>query len=481
MSINLAKNTAYLTLATIVQKVLAFVYFTLIARFVGVEWTGKYFFALSFSYIFSVFIDFGLNYVLIREIAKDKSRIQKFISNVFTIKLLLALITFTVGAAIINLTGHDELTIHLVYLALFAVILDSFHLNFYGVFRGVHNLKFESIGVIIYEVIILSFGLGVLIMHPSLALLITALILGSGFHIIYTTILLKKKLGVFPKLELDLKFLIPVFCIAFPFALATIFTKISSYADSVLLNFLSGDAYVGWYSVAYKITYAFQFIPMAFVAALYPAFASAWVGDREKLSQLLVKSLRYMMIIAAPICFGIWSIADKIILAFYGQQYAYSILPLQILIFVLFFIFMDFPIGSLLNACNRQVTKTAITGVTMLINIVLNILLIPQFDVIGASIAGLVSFTFMFFAGLFYAKKIIKFSFSLIAIKAFKILLSGAVMAAAAVIAKNYVSFTIVIPIAAIIYSAMLFALRELRTSDITFLKKIITKQPITD
>ena len=56
-------------------------------------------------------------------------------------------------------------------------------------------------------------------------------------------------------------------CASWPFALAAIFVKIYSTTDALLLEFYLGESAVGMYSIAYKLTYAFQFFPMAFVAA----------------------------------------------------------------------------------------------------------------------------------------------------------------------------------------------------------------------
>jgi len=477
MANNLAKNTLYLTLAAIGQKALAFIYFLLIARIVGVEWTGKYFFALSFTTIFSVFVDFGLNPVLIREIAKDKLKVPKYLNNVFSIKVLMALTTALAATLIANILGYDPLKLFLIYLALFVMVGDSFHLTFYGVFRGLKVLNYEALGIFISEIIIVAFGITSLIIYPSLPLLIIALLLGTLFHIFYILILLKRKAGYLPKWELDWKFLSSTFRIAIPFALAGVSVKVYSYIDSVLLERLAGDMYVGWYSIAYKLTYAFQFIPMAFVAGLYPVLAQHWKENRDKLINTFEQSMRYMMVISVPICFGIWSLADKLVIGFYGHEYFNSILPLQILIFVLFAIFVDFPVGSLLNACDRQAIKTGIMIATMVINVFLNAILIPQYNVVGAAIAGLISFSFMLLAGLYFSRKIIKFSLAKLTLNTFKTAFSGAIMALIIILMKEHIHFAFLIPIGALIYFGVLYLVRGWNLNDIQTLKKMILKR----
>ena len=65
-------NTSFFMVALIFQKLLSFVYFTILARSLGAEGIGQYFFAISFATMFSVLIDLGLSPVLIREVSKDE-------------------------------------------------------------------------------------------------------------------------------------------------------------------------------------------------------------------------------------------------------------------------------------------------------------------------------------------------------------------------------------------------------------------------
>jgi O-antigen/teichoic acid export membrane protein len=477
MAVNLARNTFNLTLAAVGQKILAFIYFMIIARIVGVENTGVYFFALSYTTIFSIFVDFGLNSVLIRETAKNPALITKYLNNVFSIKLVFAVLTSGAAITIGHLMGYDSLKMTMIYLALLVMLADSFHLTFYGIFRGLKILSFEAIGIFVSEIIIVGFGVSALFFFKSLPLLIVALLCGSIFHVVYTLILLKRRVGRLPRLEFDMVFLKRTMKIALPFALAGVSVKVYSYIDSVLLERLAGDIFVGWYSIAYKFTYAFQFIPLAFVAGLYPVLSTYWKENHQKLVSTFEQSMRYMMIIAAPICFGAWSIADKIVLTFYGQDYFNSILPLQILIFVLFAIFVDFPVGSLLNACDRQATKTGIMIVTMVINVILNAILIPHYNVVGAAIAGLSSFTFMLIAGLFFSKRIVSYSLKNVIINSLRVITAGALMAVVAVFLKPYLHFSLIVPLGALLYFSVLYAIGGYGLKDISSLKKLLLKK----
>ena len=95
MSFSVAKNTAFMTTASIGQKAVSFLYFTLLARyFLPVEDVGKYFVALSFAAMFSILGDIGLSPVLTREVAKVKNKAGHYLRLVLTTKLITNLLAY---------------------------------------------------------------------------------------------------------------------------------------------------------------------------------------------------------------------------------------------------------------------------------------------------------------------------------------------------------------------------------------------------
>ena len=114
---NIAKNTSYLTLALIGQKIISFTYFTILANNLAPEQLGKYYLAISLTTIFAIFIDLGLINVLTREVAKRPFESNKLLGNVLSLKIPLSVIA--IGAVILTtyLLGYETLTKHLVYIS----------------------------------------------------------------------------------------------------------------------------------------------------------------------------------------------------------------------------------------------------------------------------------------------------------------------------------------------------------------------------
>lgn len=472
----LASNTLYLTLASIAQKVIAFVYFTIIARFAGVSDTGSYFLALAVVSVMSALGDVGLTSVLIREVSRNHDKAKEWVKNVIGWKMIaipVAVIASFIVPEVLNY--RQELTL-LIRVASLVMVADMISVSLYGALRGLQSLKYEAIGIFIGQTLSATIGTVLIFTgHATLALLIVALLVGSIWNACFSAWHIIRKLGA--------KALIPSYSfgltpikLSFAFFLAAVFVKLYSYIDSITLSAVLGEEAVGIYAVAYKLTYAFQFLPLAFVAALYPTM-SRFSKDTETLKNVLLDAFWYLGLIGFPIVFGIWSLSPEIIHAFYGTAFEPSIIALQVLIFVLLPIFLDFPIGSFLNATNRQATKTALMGITMMINLIANITLIPRFGVLGASIASLISFTFLFVSGWVIVRRILQLSEWQLVKRIGGLLLSAIVMAVIVVITKEFMHFTLAIILGAIVYGACTLFTGSLTVDHLLGLKRLIWKK----
>ena len=180
-----------------------------------------------------------------------------------------------------------------------------------------------------------------------------------------------------------------------------------------------------------------------------------------------------MAILSAPIVFGLYAIAPEAI-RLAGDGYEQAVPVLQALIFVLIPIFLDFPIGSLLNASGKQATKTAIMGGTMVINIILNAMLIPKVGILGAAYAALVSFVFMFGAGLFFIPAVIPgFSFVQLLRSILPIYLVGVLMLIVVLILKPVIGWLPVTFVGGVVYLGGLIVTKSFSWKDLRYLKQV--------
>lgn len=473
----LAKNTFFFTLSLAMQKVISFFYFIMIARAISVDDLGKYSFALSFATIFSIFLDFGTTQILVRASARNNEDSQKYLSNALGFKLIASFFVYLLIVSMVNLMGYPEITKQLVYVTGLVIILDSFSIAFYSILRGLQNLIFESLGVIINQIIIIALGFLVLKLNLGLVVLISVYLFGTLFNLFYSSLLLGFKYKIWPQIQFSKKIIWQILKLSLPFAVAGVFIRLYSSIDIILLSKLTNDEAVGIYSVAYKITFALQFIGVAFSAAVYPAFCKYFVSSKELLARSFTKSVYYLLIISAPLSVGLITIADKVIGPIFGSDYNASILPLQILMVALVLIFLSFPVGALLNASNKQTANTVILGFISFFNILANLFLIPIFSYNGAALSALLSYILLFALGLFIAGKIVDYDKKYLLLSTLKIFFSCLVMGLAVLTAKNNLHFMLVIPLGGLVYVSVLYLIKGFSNSDLWQLKDLLSKK----
>lgn len=467
---SLARNTAFMTAASVGQKILSFGYFTIIARMLGAEITGKYFLALSFTTVFAVLTDVGLAPTLSREVARDPRRASRYLANVLGIKLFFMVIAYVTAVLAAHALGYPLDTRQLIYLSGVTMIFDSVHLSLYAVLRGKQELKYESIGMVCSQLLTLIIGTTALLIGAPIMWLIAAFTIPSALNVLYSSQMLSRT-GVKISITWNWSFSKKLLAIAFPFALAGIFTRVYSFADTIMLSKLMDEVAVGWYSIPNKITFAFQFLPLALVSGLYPRIAQAYVKEKSRVGELFEGAMRYLAVLVVPISIGIGVHAMDIVHVLFTSEYAASVLPLQILLASLIFAFLGYPVGSVLNGCNRQATQTAIMGAAMVVNVVGNFVLIPKYGVNGAAIAALLGNAMLFVGGYAFLHTVVKVRHKVVFSIVGRALFSGVLMGAVVWYAQHYIFWPLTIPLGAVVYLSCIYLLKLVQKEDLQHLK----------
>jgi O-antigen/teichoic acid export membrane protein len=284
-------------------------------------------------------------------------------------------------------------------------------------------MQYEAFNIVIYQGIIFCAGIFGLIYTQKVLFLLLVLMGGSLFSFIYFLIIVKRKAHLYLTGVYtwdNFKFLMKI---AIPFAITGIFVKLSGTIDTQMLKYMleNGNHYVGLYTLAFKLTFALTVLSGAFASSYFPSISYYIKHDILKAKDIFEKGMAYMSLLSLPIMVGVLILGDKIILTVWDERYFDSILPLKIYIASLLFIFLNYPVGNFLNAANRQLLNTVNTGITLFINIALNYILIPKYNIVGAGIAAFASNTILVLLGLPWVYKILKFSWKNIFYKFFKL------------------------------------------------------------
>lgn len=473
------QNTSYLTGAFIIQKILSFLYFILIAKALGPYDLGFYDPAKTLIPILLILIDLSFSSVLTREIARTPEKAFTYLSNALAVKTIMAVILLIGFGIFTNFLPLDATEQGTYYLVALIVAFDSYTNTFFSFFRGLQVMKYEAFGMILTQLMTIGVGLALLKYGYGVRGLFAATLMGSIANFIYAMFFTRKRLGSLPAFRWQKKVIVWLLKVAFPFALYAVLAKIFSYTDRLLLFLNVGREFIGYYATAYKLTFALEFIPASFAAAFYPAMSALFVKDKSQLSKIFERSLFYLVIISVPISICSLFIADKIFTTLWEHAYTNSILSFQIMISSLVVIFCNFPVGTMLNATNRQKINTINMAIVVLVNFVLNLFLIEKFLQNGAALATAISVTLLFFLGLIQVYRTTPFRLGYLISVFLKTAIFSACIGIGMYFIKPYASLYVLLPVSVALYFTGLFLTKILSSEDVKLIYRAVGKKRV--
>lgn len=491
----IARNTAWFTMGSIGQKLLSLLYFTVVAMAVGAAGTGRYFFALAFTALFAMAADWGISPVITREIAKDRARGLALLRAALRCKVVAIVVTALAVTVVAAVAGYPADVRRAVAVATAALAIDALHVILYAVLRGLQRVHYEAIGTVVNQAIVTALGLGVLITFAGLhrgsdtlfvaerpmdtAWLLAPFVVAAVVNLGIALYGLVRE-GVFRELRNTARgswrWLLAA---ATPFAFTAILARVYTYSDTFLLSRLSTDAEVGYYSVPFKIAFAFQFIPLALVGALYPAMSETAARDRTRLGVTFTEAVRSLLLVALPIAFGIGLLANRIVATVYGPAFLPSVAPLMVLAAAIPLTFVNFPAGYLLNAVDRQATNTVLVAVATAANIALNVVLIPVWGATGAAISALAATALLTIMNLVAVRRAVAYESHALMDALLRTFTACLAMSAVVLLTQ---SLPLIVPsvLGAITYGAIAFAIGAVRRSDLAVLTGILHRRSHT-
>ncbi|MDP4010203.1 MAG: flippase [Candidatus Shapirobacteria bacterium] len=378
----LIKNTFWLGLIEFFSKIIMFFVTILIVRSFGPNEFGKLNLAMSYAAMIMVFSDLGLNTITAREIARHKEEKDKYLSNIFTIRLLVSVVIW-LGTFLFSANK-------LVLLVVTFNLVQNFSSLLCAAFSGLEAMQYNFISRFIYYFGILASVIAVTRVQGSPEKLITFYIIASFITFILTFSMLKfKKINL--KLTIDLLFWKKILKETLPLLGMTITGVIYLNIDSILIGRYFGPEQVGLYQSAYKILFAFQSINII-NSSLFPRISSLIAEKKyiilNKLNFIVVAVSLFVLI---PLGIFISIFASQIMKIIYGTVYVSASPALIFLIWSgIIFYFRNF-INNLLIANNKQkqVFYSILLGTT--INVMFNLFITPRFNYIYASMAMVLS------------------------------------------------------------------------------------------
>ena len=274
-----------------------------------------------------------------------------------------------------------------------------------------------------------------------------------------------------PTFKIDFKLWRKIFRETWPLALSAFFIFLYHRLDQIMLLYFKGTEAVGLYSAAVKLTETFSVIPIALMISLLPLMSRYHETSQKNFDRIYQLSFKYLLTFIIPVAFGISFFSDRSTSIFYGKDFLSSGPALRILIWAEVFVFMGVVNNSILISANKQKIDPIFTGASALVNIILNLILIPKYSYIGAAIASLIAYSigpimgYFIRATHFYSRCMLYYSL--------KPILASLIMIG--LICYSRFSFLASILVAPLVYLLTMYLIKGIRRDDISLVKSLIS------
>ena len=378
---------AILTISAFIFPLITFPY---VSRILLPEGTGKVSFATSVVTYFALFAQLGIPTYGIRACAKvrdNKEKLTRTVQEIFIINIVMSLITYIVFFLVLNIVPRMQADKTL-FITSSTILFNAIGMDW--LYKGLEKYTYITIRSIIFKFIALLAMF--MFVHQKSDYIVyggISIFAGSASNIC-NLLNVKKYIQIKPIGKYNIKQHMRPILIFFAMSCATtIYTNL----DTVMLGFMKTDMDVGYYNAAVKIKNILLGIVTSLGTVLLPR-ASYYIENdyMEEFRRITQKAIKFVFLISIPLTVYFILYAKEGILFLSGNAYSKAILPMQVIMPTLIFIGLTNIMGiQILVPLGREkiVLYSEIAGA--IVDLFINILLIPRMAATGAAIGTLIA------------------------------------------------------------------------------------------
>ena len=380
----LAKNSLMPMFLSLLNKGIDTAFAMLMLRVLGPEGAGKYAFVIVVIGYFDILTNFGLNTLLTREVAKDRSQANRYLSNTTLLRLILCgVAACLLGLFILVWRQAFALpgdTIQALLLLGLALIPGNISTALSSLFNALEKMEYPALITTVTTVLKVSLGALVLLAGWSfvglagVSVVVNLITLAILLWLVHTHLLR-------PRVELDRSLGREIVRESYPLMINHLLAALFFRMDVTLLQPMQGDIVVGWYTTAYKFVDGLVIVPSTFTVALFPLMSRFAASARDSLIRAYFLSIKYLTALSLPVALLTTVYAREVILLFGGSRYLpHAATALRLLIWFFPFSCVNQVTQYVLIAIQQQrfLIRAFLVGVAF--NLTANLIFIPLYS-----------------------------------------------------------------------------------------------------
>jgi O-antigen/teichoic acid export membrane protein len=380
------RGFAVLSAATVVIRLIGFVAVTLFARTAGPETFGTYAFALALAgFVVGAPTNFGIGMLGIRKIARDPGDAGKVVGEALAVQAIIAVVAVALLVAFVPLLSSDQEVVTLTPLV--ALYYVAYSMTVDWALQGLQRLRAVAVARLAGQVL---FGIVtplVLVRGPAGAERYAAVFAaGAILTAIVAFAMVRRAVGpirvswaIAPLWDLVKK--------AAPLGFSLVMLQIYWSMDQVLLGFLTDKSQVGQYAAAAKLPVVLSGFIQIWVSAVYPHASKLFTHDPDALRRQLGSFTSLSVVAALPLAVGSAILGSAVMTGLFGPAYEPAGTSFAILMAASAIVVVAVNYTSLAMAMDQERTFAWAVTIASIINVFMNLVLIPFYGAIGASIS----------------------------------------------------------------------------------------------
>jgi len=390
----LKKGTAFLITGWIIQLIAGYVINFYLARSLGREAFGIYGVVMSILIWIEIGAINSFPLAIQKFVSADVSNAGAIVRSASRLQFFFIMVLFLIGfgaAPYIADTLKDGSITFFIRIAVVDIWLYGFFFVFQSLQNGLKNFGRQSIIMVIYSIAKLCFVLLFVSMSRSITSALLANVAGSGAGLTAGIIFFRK---VEHGENDHSSYIKPLIRFVVPIAIYSIMINLLLNVDLWIVKYFLGSGCSADYYSAGIIAKVPYYLFFSISAVALPAISNALADKRtDRVGKTIQNSLRYLIILSVIISVLATVYGREIINLFFGPQYLSAGDILKVLIWGMSSLACFFLLTTIINADNRPVKSFMITGVVLIIDLILNLILVQRMGVMGAALSTTVSVT----------------------------------------------------------------------------------------
>jgi O-antigen/teichoic acid export membrane protein len=383
-------NAGFRVIADIGSKIATAALYLLVAREAGASEFGVFAFAMAFAGIAVTLGQFGQEVVLIREVARDRRRLDTYYSDVLLSKFLLSAPPLLLVVAVALLAGMQDHTLLVTLLMGGGFMFDNLLGASFAAFQAYERVSLIPMVLIAQRWGTTAVAATVLVLGGGIVAVAGIYCLGALWAMTFAMLLLYRRVAR-PRLHLDFRAALRLARESTPIGVGLVALVLLARIDTTMLAIFSTSSEVGQYGAAYRLLEATAFVTWAVNTAVLPRMSRLSPTSTPPVGPLYGRALKLVLAITIPAAVGTAILSSPIISLLYGSEYHRAAGALALLAPTI----MLFPVSSL--SCqlfySQDVRRVvgATYGAVLVENIIWNLVMIPRFSLYGAAAGTSVS------------------------------------------------------------------------------------------